>query len=246
MLRLEREAGDGAARSFPGGNARLRNDGNDFKPRVENAKLVIKRLNRRLLELDQLDISASPVDGAEELRQESADQPQKQPGTTSQADSTELRRRRPETEDEEKTNDTTSTQTTREALFSTSSSSPSNPSSAPAAATESSTQREVVLKSNKIEQEALTSSLLDIAKQLKASTNQFGALLEADKEVAARAEKGLDKNVSGLEAADRKMGTLRRMTEGKGWFARIRLYVILAAMWVAAFLLVFVGPKLRF
>ena len=50
----------------------------------------------------------------------------------------------------------------------------------------------------------------------------------------------------GMEAAGNRMGALRRMTEGKGWWGRIRLYAIIAALWVAAFLLVFVGPKLRF
>ena len=60
-----------------------------------------------------------------------------------------------------------------------------------------------------------------------------------------RAEGGLDNSASGMEAADRKMGTLRRMTEGKGWLARMKLYGIIAGLWLACFLLVFLGPKLR-
>jgi hypothetical protein len=42
------------------------------------------------------------------------------------------------------------------------------------------------------------------------------------------------------------MGTLRRMTEGKGWWDRIKLYGMIAGLWLIAFLIVFVGPKIRF
>jgi hypothetical protein len=75
---------------------------------------------------------------------------------------------------------------------------------------------------------------------------QFASSLENEKEVLRRAETGLDKNSMGMEAAGNRMGALRRMTEGKGWWGRIKLYAIIAALWIAAFLLVFVGPKLRF
>jgi hypothetical protein len=75
---------------------------------------------------------------------------------------------------------------------------------------------------------------------------QFASSLESEKEVMRRAESGLDKNSMGMEAAGNRMTTLRRMTEGKGWWGRIKLYAIIAGLWIAAFLLVFVGPKLRF
>lgn len=75
---------------------------------------------------------------------------------------------------------------------------------------------------------------------------QIGAQIEGGKSTVDRAAEGLDKNVLGMEGAERRMGTLRRMTEGQGWYGRIKLYAIIAALWVGAFLLVFVGPKLRF
>lgn len=57
---------------------------------------------------------------------------------------------------------------------------------------------------------------------------------------------GLDKNELGLEAASRRMGHLRSLTEGKGWLGRMLLYAYIAGLAVFAILLVFVFPKLRF
>lgn len=121
-----------------------------------------------------------------------------------------------------------------------------------AAATNTSTsasslpQTETLLSHNRHEQEALTSSLVALAKSLKQSSVQFAQSLDSEKSVLGRAESGLDANALGMEAAGRRMGALRRMTEGQGWWGRIKLYAIIAALWVAAFLIVFVGPKLRF
>lgn len=105
---------------------------------------------------------------------------------------------------------------------------------------------EQVLDSATRDQDILTTSLVALAQSLKQSSLSFASSLDAEKEVLRRAEGGLDKNSMGMEAAGNRMGALRRMTEGKGWWGRIRLYAIIAALWVAAFLLVFVGPKLRF
>lgn len=107
-------------------------------------------------------------------------------------------------------------------------------------------QTEALLSHNRTEQETLTTSLLEMAKQLKQQSVHFGQTLEDDKSVLDRAVSGLDKNQLGMDAASRRMGTLRKMTEGKGWFARLKLYGFIFAMWVAAFLIVFVGPKIRF
>jgi hypothetical protein len=85
-----------------------------------------------------------------------------------------------------------------------------------------------------------------MAKLLKQQSIQFGQTLEGDKSVVDRALAGLDKNTLNMDAASRKMGTLRRMTEGKGWFARLRLYGTIIGLWVIAVLIVFVGPKIRF
>ena len=105
---------------------------------------------------------------------------------------------------------------------------------------------EQVLESANRDQDLLTSSLVTLAKSLKQSSMQFASSLENEKETLRRAESGLDKNSMGMEAAGNRMSALRRMTEGKGWWGRIKLYAIIAGLWIAAFLLVFVGPKLRF
>jgi hypothetical protein len=107
-------------------------------------------------------------------------------------------------------------------------------------------QTEALLSHNRNEQESLTSSLLEMAKQLKQQSVHFGQTLEGDKGILERAVSGLDKNQLGMDAASRRMGTLRKMTEGKGWFARLKLYGMIFGLWLVAFLIVFVGPKIRF
>jgi hypothetical protein len=105
---------------------------------------------------------------------------------------------------------------------------------------------ETLLSHNRTEQENLTDGLLGLARALKSSSQAFGASLETEKEVLARAEKGLDKNARDMEGAQTRMSTLRRMTEGKGWWGRLKLYGFIGGLWLACFLLVFLGPKLRF
>jgi hypothetical protein len=105
---------------------------------------------------------------------------------------------------------------------------------------------EALLSHNRNEQEQLTTSLLEMAKQLKQQSIHFGTTLENDKGVLDRATSGLDKNTSTMDAASQRMGTLRRMTEGKGFFARLKLYGMIGGLWVICILIVFVGPKIRF
>lgn len=107
-------------------------------------------------------------------------------------------------------------------------------------------QTDAVLSDHRSEQESLETSLLDMAKQLKQQSLHFHQTLEGDKSVVDRALSGLDKNALGMEAAGQRMGTLRRMTEGKGWWDRMKLYALIFGLWVVAFLIVFVGPKVRF
>ncbi|OJI96793.1 hypothetical protein ASPVEDRAFT_36174 [Aspergillus versicolor CBS 583.65] len=107
-------------------------------------------------------------------------------------------------------------------------------------------ETEEALSTDRLEQENLTSSLLDLATQLKSSSHAFQASLEAEKSVLARAAEGLDRTTGNLASAERRMGMLRRMTEGKGWWGRMLLYAWIFALWVVAILIVFVGPKLRF
>lgn len=105
---------------------------------------------------------------------------------------------------------------------------------------------DALMSHNTHEQEALTNGLLGLAQALKQSSLNFAASLESEKDVMKRAEGGLDKSSQGMEQAERKMGMLRRMSEGQGWWGRIKLYAFIAGLWVACFLLVFLGPKLRF
>ncbi|KAL2827629.1 hypothetical protein BDW59DRAFT_56503 [Aspergillus cavernicola] len=108
------------------------------------------------------------------------------------------------------------------------------------------TSSEEALTADRHEQETLTSSLLSLATQLKTSSQAFQSSLEAEKSVLSRAAEGLDRTTGNLAAAERRMGMLRRMTEGKGWWGRMLLYAWIFALWVVAVLIVFVGPKLRF
>lgn len=107
-------------------------------------------------------------------------------------------------------------------------------------------QTEALLSHDRNEQESLTESLLEMAKQLKAQSVHFSNTLDSDKGVVDRAVSGLDKNQINMDAASQRMGTLRRMTEGKGWWDRMKLYAIIGGLWLIAFLIVFVGPKIRF
>lgn len=99
---------------------------------------------------------------------------------------------------------------------------------------------------NRTEQESLTAEMLKMAEELKQRTRAFQADLEDEKDVLDRAGKGLDRNQLGMEAAQRRMGFLRRTTEGQGWFGRMKMYAYIFALAVSAILLVFVLPKFRF
>ncbi|KAL4743333.1 hypothetical protein BDV11DRAFT_202050 [Aspergillus similis] len=103
---------------------------------------------------------------------------------------------------------------------------------------------EEALATDRLEQENLTSSLLDLATQLKTSSQQFQASLEAEKSVLARAAEGLDRTTGNLAAAERRMGMLRRMTEGKGWWGRMMLYAWIFALWRSTVLGVLGVPSL--
>ncbi|MCJ1234069.1 hypothetical protein MMC14_002027 [Varicellaria rhodocarpa] len=103
-----------------------------------------------------------------------------------------------------------------------------------------------LLAHNSTEQTTLISSVTALASALKQSQLAFAANLEAEKPLLEMTTQSLDKNADGMVAAEKRMGMLRRMSEGKGWWGRIMLYAWIAGLWVAAILLVFVGPKFRF
>ena len=103
-----------------------------------------------------------------------------------------------------------------------------------------------LLEAHDSEQTALTDSLLTLASALKNSTMSFSESLDSSNPIVDAAARALDKNVTGMEAAGQRMGTLRRMTEGRGWWARISLYGWVAGLWVVAILVGLILPKLRF
>ncbi|KAG9601739.1 hypothetical protein KCU77_g1915, partial [Aureobasidium melanogenum] len=214
---------------------------------------LIKRLNTRLLELNQL---AALHDDSSESESEDEDEEAQRPREFAPAVAT--------SDTLDKDPSLTSPQQAAQDLASTlrNRTNATNSNAAPDTATTTALfgnrsatnptasgqplSTEQVLESATRDQDLLTTSLVTLAQSLKQSSMQFASSLENEKEVLRRAETGLDKNSMGMEAAGNRMGALRRMTEGKGWWDRIKLYAIIAALWIAAFLLVFVGPKLRF
>lgn len=105
---------------------------------------------------------------------------------------------------------------------------------------------EKLLTHNRTEQETLTTSLLTMAQALNASQKAFQDSLDADTKALDRAVDSLDKNTSGLEAAQKRMGLLSRMSEGKGWWGRMMLYAWIFGLAFLAFFIVAFMPKLRF
>lgn len=105
---------------------------------------------------------------------------------------------------------------------------------------------EAILDQQRAEQDALSDSILKMAGALKASSKKFSSTLEADKEALGRAGDGMAKTEQSMEAARGRMGTLRKMTEGKGWWGRMLLYAWVYGLMLTLVLLVFVFPKLRF
>lgn len=105
---------------------------------------------------------------------------------------------------------------------------------------------EAILDNQRAEQDALSGAILKMAGALKASSHKFSDTLEADKEVLGRAGEGIEKTEQSMEAARGRMGTLRKMTEGKGWWGRVILYAWVYGLMLSLVLLVFVFPKLRF
>lgn len=105
---------------------------------------------------------------------------------------------------------------------------------------------EKMLSHNRTEQESLTDSLLSMAQALKQSSQAFQSSLDSEKDVLTRAAEGLEKNTSGIEAAQKRMGYLRKMSEGKGWWGRMMLYAWIFGLMFLAFFIVAFMPKLRF
>ena len=214
---------------------------------LQTKRELIKRLNGRLQELNELEDDDSDEDDEDEEgedimasyaparkdAEDGLDTGEPQGPRLSESEQSELRSRRPLQASDNR--DVAST-SAREELFANRSQPKPDPSLS---------QSETLLSHNRTEQETLTTGLLGLAKALKESSIQFSSSLETEKDVLKRAEGGLDKSAQGMEAAGKKMGMLRRMSEGQGWWGRIKLYAFIFGLWIACFLIVFVGPKLR-
>ncbi|KKP03626.1 synaptobrevin [Trichoderma harzianum] len=105
---------------------------------------------------------------------------------------------------------------------------------------------EAILDQQRVEQDAISNSILMMASALKESSKSFSATLEEDKNLLDAAGSSMEKSGHSMEAAQGRMGSLRRMTEGKGWWGRMMLYAWIYGLMVSLILLVFVFPKLRF
>ncbi|KAK9775671.1 hypothetical protein SCAR479_07778 [Seiridium cardinale] len=121
-----------------------------------------------------------------------------------------------------------------------------NQPSSPTTALSTTATTEAILDHQRVEQDKLTESLLSMAQALKSQSNAFHGDLEQEKDILAAAGSGMEKSELSMEAASRRMGALRRMTEGKGWWGRMMLYAWIFGLMVVAILIVGVLPKLRF
>lgn len=234
---------------------------------MKQKRTVLKKLQDRLYELNQVDDAFSDGESLSDLDTEdhnngygpavggaassveteeselSASGPSDSQTTAAAAAfSSTLRSRRPGTGGVEDTATTTGISSSQPAPGS--STSPFAPK--PTSQNPSMTNNETLLTHHSSEQEALTDSLLTLASALKNSTLAFSESLDASDPLVDRATASLDKNALGMESAERRMGMLRRMTEGKGWWARLSLYGWIAVLWVALILIMFIMPKLRF
>jgi hypothetical protein len=108
------------------------------------------------------------------------------------------------------------------------------------------TTTEAVLDHQRQEQEFLSESILQLARNLKQSTLSFAEAIETDKEAVDRAGEGLNQNERGLDAAARRMSQLIQATEGKGWIGRMILYAWVYGLMLLLVVMVFALPKLRF
>ncbi|KAH9826174.1 Membrane fusion protein Use1 [Teratosphaeria destructans] len=225
---------------------RIQSQRQQIQADLQQKRELVKRLNARLQELEQLGDDESEDEDEEEPAQYAPaiktteaglNTGEPQGSRISDQQSQELRSRKTlQASDNREAASTTA----REQLFA------GRPQQPHEAATSDLSRQELLLSHNRSEQDTLTTSLLALARQLKESSQQMGASITAERDVLKRAEGSLDKSSQGMQAAEKKMGTLRRMSEGQGWYGRLKLYGMIVGLWVACFLLVFVGPKLRF
>lgn len=122
-----------------------------------------------------------------------------------------------------------------------------------------STAEELALRERQI-QESISESLLQMARQLKVSTQGIGLSLEEDREVLEKASSNMDKTHDSMENTQGRLRNLKALQSGGsgtwllggqhgllgGWMWEWKMYAIIAILWVVLILVVFVGPKIRF
>ncbi|KAI9734582.1 MAG: hypothetical protein M1834_002183 [Cirrosporium novae-zelandiae] len=106
-------------------------------------------------------------------------------------------------------------------------------------------EKETLLTHNATEQETLTTSLLALTTQLKNSSLAFQKSLQDEDPLLINAGEGLERNRTGMQRTNERMGMLKRMTEGRGLWGRMMLYTYVFGLMVLATMIVFVFPKLR-
>ncbi|KAH8820034.1 synaptobrevin [Xylogone sp. PMI_703] len=192
-------------------------------------------------ETDDQTSNSEDVDETSPLRETTREPTIEPPTTTASAPIPEstLRARSIQTSAPSAPSSTEAGRTTSTQLFPTQ-------TTATTSSTLSTATKESLLTHNRHEQEALTSSMLSMAQALKSSSKAFSDSLDAEKSILDRTTDGLEKNKSGLDAAQKKMGVLRKMSEGRSWWGRMMMYAWIFGLWVVALVIVFVLPKLRF
>ncbi|KAL8844961.1 MAG: hypothetical protein Q9176_000633 [Flavoplaca citrina] len=225
LLRLEHESS----------NLKIQSQKQDRQKTLLAQRSLIKRLTERLHDLDNQDPDSytSESEGEDVLGALHPVQPPAGGPSSMNPLSTDLDRRKPEDFAEPQLRNRRQLSNLPVSSSGTSTALPPNPTAQQ-------------LESHSTEQVDLTSSMVALVAQLKSSTLAFSSSLDLDNEALARAQEGLEKNESGMEATGKRMGMLRRMSEGKGWWGRIMLYAWIAGLWIVAIALVFVGPKFRF
>ena len=216
---------------------------------LQQKRDLLKQLNQRQYELNQLDDDDSDLDGSADSEDEDRDNfPSYAPHVKADAglDVTSTSGQGNEALEDAARN-LTSEMRRRGGKSGPEAASATGNSLFPAKPTATTSETtDAALSHDRSEQDGLTNSLLEMAKQLKQQSIHFGQTLEGDKSVLDRTVSGLDTSSQGMDAAGQRIGTLRRMTEGRGWWDRMKLYAMIFGLWVVAFLIVFVGPKIRF
>lgn len=95
------------------------------------------------------------------------------------------------------------------------------------------------------DQEALQTSLVSLAGMLKSSAQNMHEHLEKDRSILDVTLETMDRSTANMTQTGQRMGVLRRMSEGKGWWGRVLLYFLIAALWLVAVAVMLLLPKLR-